>query len=290
MRIVCRVSETLLGHAVVRMRRMRHNEQSWRRAALALMIMAMFAASAADASTIVIDFEEPEFDHGDVVTSSKGVIITTENFHKNFHENFHPDLGVIFDSTLRGTRDPDLEGPSPTDGVTWSGGNLPEDVVLGNLLIIQENSYRCSDGTCNKPDDQAGSSEVGAGEFTFDFSEYTDSDLDITSFGFDFVDLESAEAMSSVVFVQGSTEIERYFVSFPGVDFGDNTANHFASVLATDLGLTSFDRVVIRLAGSGAVDNITFTPIPEPNTALLLVAGIVGLARSGRRRHRDRSR
>jgi hypothetical protein len=274
------------------MRRRRHNEHSWSRAALAVVIVATFAASAAEATAIVIDFEEPEFDHGDVVASSKGVVITTENFHKNFS----PDLGVIFDSTLRGTRDPDLEGPGPTDSVTWSGGNLGGDVVLGNVLIIQENSWGCGDGTCDKPDDEGGrtgGSEVGAGEFTVDFSYFVNHGLRVTSFGFDFIDVESAEAVNSVVFFQGSTEIQMAFTSLPGIsnsDFGDNTANRVAPIWATDLGLTEFDRVVIRLGGSGAIDNITFTPIPEPTTALLFAAGIVSLARSGRRQLRDRNR
>jgi len=243
------------------------------------MIVAALAAGAANADTIVLDFEEAEFDDGDVVTSSKDVIITTDNFHEDF------DIGVIFDSTLDGTRDPDLEGP------TWSGGNLPDDVVLGNLLIIQENFDECDTGTCKYPDDEGrrtGGSEVGAGEFIFDFSEYTNAGRPIKSFGFDFVDVESAEAVNSVVFFQGTTEIEMAFTSFTGVEFGNNTANHVAPFLAKQLGLTGFDRVVIRMGGSGAVDNIAFTtnpftPIPEPNTALLLAAGIVGLAGSSRR-------
>ena len=79
------------------------------------------------ASALTIDFENTGLSHGTIINnqfSSSGVTVGAINLGGG------PDLAVIFDSTLNGTRDPDLESP-------WSGGNISQ-INLGNMLIIHK--------------------------------------------------------------------------------------------------------------------------------------------------------
>ena len=52
------------------------------------------------------------------------------------------------------------------------------------------------------------------------------------------------------------------------------TANRIPSITADALGIADFQKVELNLGGSSAVDNITFEPIPEPSTLVLLGAGL----------------
>ena len=72
----------------------------------------------------------------------------------------------------------------------------------------------------------------------------------------------------------------------PTIVLGNNTANRFAAVTAESVGLDRFDRVVLNLGGSGGIDNVQATLIPEPSTALLMALGLGGLALPGRREPR----
>ena len=54
--------------------------------------------------------------------------------------------------------------------------------------------------------------------------------------------------------------------------FGDNSANHLDIVSGI-----SFDRVVVRLGGSGGIDNVTASAVPEPSAALLFRVGAVAV-------------
>ena len=40
---------------------------------------------------------------------------------------------------------------------------------------------------------------------------------------------------------------------------------------------TEFDRVVVRLGGSGGIDNVTANAVPEPSAALLFLFGAVAV-------------
>lgn len=235
---------------------------------------------ASTATALTITFDDVGLEHGSLVSNQyAGLSITANNFNRSF------DYAVAFDSNASSTRDPDLEAAS--GGLTsWSGGNL-EGEDLGIMLIIQENNYGCLDDlVCDKPDDEGGRA---AGTLTFDFGE-----TPVLDFGFDLIDVESTTAENGqVTFFSGDDQVSISFMDLLlGFELGDNTANRilpFAPIFGDGLGSTpAFDRIVIELGGSGAVDNITFTPVPQPSTALLLSLGLIGLVWSGRRRPRDR--
>jgi hypothetical protein len=227
----------------------------------------MFAAPAS-AIPLVLNFEE--FVHGEIVTISQGVIITTENFDNSAG---HPDIAVAFDSNFGGaTTDPDL-----LRGAGWTAGNLPSNTDLGNLLIVQENN-NCGISICSDPDDQAGP----GGQFTFDYSNLGSFD----TFSFDLIDHEPniGETGSIEFFLNGqSLGAATAFSSFVGVTYGGNSANRI------DFGtIAEFDKVVIALRGSSAIDNLVASPVlvPEPNTMALGGLGLVMLASVGRKRDR----
>jgi len=230
---------------------------------------------ASTASGLTITFDEVGLVHGSLVSDQyAGLSIAADNYNRSF------DYAVAFDSNAMDTRDPDLEAAS--GGLTsWSGGNL-EGVDLGIMLVIQENDYRCGDGVCNRPDDEG---RRAAGTLTFDFGQ-----TPVFDFGFDLIDVESTTAENGqVIFFSGDDQVSIGFVDLlMGLELGDNTANRilpFAPSFGDELdSALAFDRIVIELGGSGAVDNITFTPVPQPSTALLLSLGLIGLAWSGRRR------
>jgi len=241
---------------------------------LSLSLCSLLLASAAQALTL--SFDDVGLVHGSLVAEQyAGLRITADNYSRRF------DYAVAFDSNLTNTRDPDLEAASGGSSA-WSGGNL-EGVNLGLMLVIQENDDGCSgDEICNKPDDEG---RRPAGSLTFDFLS-----VPVFDFGFDTIDVESTSAEDgSVTFFSGRDEVTVGFVDLlMGFDLGDNTANRilpFTPVFgARPDTKRAIDRVVIELGGSGAVDNITFTPVPEPATATLLMLGLAGLAFAGRRR------
>lgn len=209
---------------------------------------------AGQASAITLTFDDIDLQHGSVISDQyAGVEITAVNFHKSF------GIASGFNTELTGTRDPDLE--SSLSGGIWSGGNL-QGTELGFAMIIQENDESCSTGVCSAPDDEGWRP---AGEFIFDFSSPA------SSFGFDFIDLddETLEAGMVTFFSGGMSAIVEFTSLAAGLTIGDNTANRFAATTAASVGLMNFESVVITLGGSGAVDNVTYQPVPEPTTFLL---------------------
>jgi len=237
---------------------------------LPALLATLALASAPAASALTIDFEEFP-NHGDVVTASQGVAIIADSA---------VDIAVVFDTENESdTFDPDLER-----GTGWAFGNLGPDAVLDNILILQENDAGCGDGTCDSPDDDG---SRPAGSFSFLFEER------FQYFQFDLVDVDDAsEEFGTITFLVspqgegggGPVEVAGFsFDQFPGlgqgVVYGNNSANHI------DLGFVGlFDTVVIEMGGSGGVDNLAAT-VPEPDSAALMVLGLLILGISSRRRH-----
>ena len=224
------------------------------------------------ANSMMITFDDVDLVHGSIVTdqyAGLNISILATNVGGG------PGLAVAFDSNASDTRDPDLEF-----GNGWSGGNLAPDTRLGNMLIIQENNIGCGDGVCNEPDDEGGRP---AGSLVFQF------DVSVLSFGFDLVDVEDTNSENgSITFYDGFETLTIDMSTFlAGYELGDNSANQVAPFVVAELaGIDEIDRVDINLGGSGAVDNVTFLPIPEPSTALLLGAALLALGAGVRSRTR----
>ena len=228
------------------------------------------------AAALTLDFEGPG--HGAVINTMGGVGISGDNFSSG------PDLAVIFDTTLTGTADQDLQFTSPgiPGGETgWAAGNLPSNFFLGNILIIQENDTGCATGTCSNPDDEG---SRPAGTLTFDFSGHGV----FRELGFDIVDVESESAVKgSLEFFLGAGSLGTVsfntFTGAAGMIHGNNTLNRIAPVSLLSLGLgTHFDRVSITMGGSSGLDNVVATPIPEPSSVVLFAAGFAVVAAFGR--------
>ena len=231
---------------------------------LAFVLVGALGAVAAQADTI--DFSS--LSHGDIVnTQFTGVEISVVNVGGG------PDLGVIFDSTLLGTADSDLEDP-------WTGGNLASTTVLGNILIIQEHGVDIGGVISTTPDDE-GSRAAGSIHFDFDHA--------IDSFGFDLIDVEGPAEIGNdsgyfaTFFDMNGAELARVgfgdFVDAGSaffdstVAYGNNSANRISPITATALGIGAFGSVEINLGGSAAVDNITYTTVVPLPSAFSLGSG-----------------
>lgn len=239
-----------------------------RRPRWAAALLGAIALAASPARALLIDFDDVDLEHGSVIDdeflAAFGLTIGATNLGGG------PDLAVVFDTTLRDTPDPDLE-------FDMSGPD-----AFFNVLIIQENDVGCLvDQICDEPDDEG---DRPAGRLSLLFA------TPVTEFGFDLLDVEGSDEMGAVVFRSGGMEVAR--VSFEslegtnGIAFGDRSANTVAPLVVSALNAAfdSADEVVIELGGSGAVDNLRFELVPEPQTAALLGLGLLGLCAPGRRR------
>ena len=132
-----------------------------------------------------------------------------------------------------------------------------------------------------------------AGELIFNFAQPIDS------FGFIAIDVEGPEEFATgtgdfvSLFSAGEEVFRADFADFitegsglfdSSVAFGNNSANRFAPIEATLVGVDSFDQAVIALGGSGVIDEIVTTAVsvPTPAAAVAGLALLTGVA--GRRR------
>lgn len=213
---------------------------------VAVMAAGVFAAGGATAATLTFE----DYSHGDVITSVNLDGGVTASVTANGNSSSSPDQAWIFDTSLSGTRDPDLEAPFTTDGEVY-------DINPGNALIIQENPNTAAD------DDGRG------GWITFTFSQA------ITFLGFDFLD-------DGDVLVTDNNDN----ATNVGTPRGRGFDNYFtASGL---LNWTNVTQLTFNFGrDSGAIDNLRYeiAPVPLPASLLLLLAGIgaLGLTARGRK-------
>ena len=269
---------------------MRIKEQLVGMAALAMASLA--APMSAGAAVITFDSR----DRGEIITNqyvvSDGVLIRANNADPS-----GPDAAIIF-VTYPQFNEPDPDLRPPYDRGNLSGGDHYPDRVL----IIPENINDQGggpnggpNGLVDFPNDEA---EGGWIEFTFAEQQ--------TSLGFDVIDAEGITRDFAngygVRFYQGEVLVGqvtfRRFLNNnskyydPSVEFGNNSINRIRPIEATSLEqagfplVTSFNRVVFDIGESGALDNIVFTPVPEPGTAALAMLGLGGLLATRRTRRR----
>lgn len=216
----------------------------------------------------VITFDDVGLVHGEIVTTQiPGLTISAINLSG-------PDIAAVFDTGVTGSRDDDLEGPP------WSGGNLPglDSLELGNVLFIAENDIDVDeDDVLDFPDDEGGRP---AGDLIFKLSSTR------SSFGFDLIDVEGVgigdEPGQFATFFMGGAPVSTIlFEDFllggahdQGAIFGNNTVNRIAPI-----NVGPYDEIVVRLGGSGALDNLVLLPAPGALALMGLGLGLLSLSR-----------
>lgn len=252
-------------------------------------------ASHAPAAQISATFFEGT--HGEVITNK---FLATYGFNVSaVNVGGGPNKAIIFDSRKRGTADPDLEGwnaqVNPPQGPEWPIGNIKGKNDFGKLLIIAENDLDANhNGLIDSPDDEG---SRPAGRIIFDFRvptlEFGLGVMDIegpTEFGansgyimtFEGVDTLGRGASAQIGFGQFITPGNPFYD--PTIVFGDHSANRIKPILASQVGMAGFSRVVVDLGGSGALDDIKVNYIPEP--AGIFAAAAVAFGAMLRRRQR----
>jgi len=229
------------------------------------LVLAAMLLIAPVAQANVLTFDEPAFVHGTVVNSQYApfVTISAQNLGGG------PNLAVAFDSTMSNTQDPDLEGPFDSNN-----GALADNFDPGNILIIQENSTGCADGTCNSPDDEG---SRPAGIITFQFAQA------IELLSLDFFDIETVEDGATPnnrirLYDIADSEVfaNTYYTPPTG---GDNLWNQ----VVFGQGLSGIARIDIYMGGSGAVDNLVYNVVPVPAAIWLFGSALLGFIGFSRR-------
>ncbi len=251
-------------------------------------------ANTVNAVTLTFD-EEVSMVHGRVITNQySGITISAENFNTS-HSN---DYAVLYNTTpgkksnggpadKKNDRDKDLTGG--TSGKSWSQGNLASsNPLMGNALIIQENrtingrnqAKNCNTGVCKFVDDEE---KKPAGNLIFDF------DYGISEFGLDVIDFNSGTINDYLASFYDSTGTQLgsigfdEFIARDNADYGNNSINRISPInFLADLGITdTVSRIVLKMGGSGAIDNLVFNSVkvPEPGTWALLSFGAAWLFR-----------
>ncbi len=203
-----------------------------------------------------------------------GLTIEADNFTRAF------DWAIIFDSANPTGGDSDLGSPGTVGNASTA--------VLGHILILSERGGLGPGGLVAIPDDEG---ERPAGTITFRWAQ------PITQLGYHLIDVENDPAEMSGFFrafssggIIGTRTFADLQVRDPSIVYGNNSINRITPLAASEFDATSFDEVVIRLGGSGAIDTLVWQAVPEPPTLWLVGVGAavcLGMSRRRRRRHLD---
>lgn len=227
------------------------------------------------AQAAIIDFENFE-DQGiaagtiidNEYVTSHGVTIKGVN---TFNTPDTDNVATVFDSNdlqnASYVKDEDLAAPFYKENDT----NEDNPFTPGNILIIHEHASQCNGIKCTNPDDEGKSGAAGSGYFEFSFSEQ------VTLNSVDFFDIEYNEANTPKFVLEFFSDdsftdaiyVDEYFVPETG---GDNTWDR---LFFTDVSDVMSMR--INLGGSGAIDNINYTSVPEPTSMFLSLLCLMGL-------------
>ena len=184
--------------------------------------------------TLTIDFDQGEFDAGDIVSevNFQGGTLQVVGFNPMF-----PGINaaMIFDSDNPTGGDFDLGTPNEQfggPGMNLEGGPVPSnDTPMHNVLIVSE------DMNSADPDDASGE-EIS---LTLEFS------TPVTLFSFDLLDLDSGEVE---VILSDSAGNELLIIHIP-----ETGCNGVAHVVLNTAGVS---KIFLGLNGSGALDNLKF--------------------------------
>jgi hypothetical protein len=215
----------------------------------AVAALSVGGAASASAATIVIDFEG--LSAGTVLSNQYGPLVTISSIPGR---NGFGDP-MVFDTENFTGGDPDLASPffNPFTNETKS---------FGKAAIISE------DNDPNDPDDN-----VRGGSFVFEF------DSPVTFVSFDALDINGAESIVLELYDMAGALIT-------SISNGSNTVgdNEFLTIDANNT--MGVFKAVIRLTGSGAIDNIVVDApeVPVPAALPLMVTGLAGMGFLRRRR------
>ena len=241
------MSECTRGHRVPR--------RSWTLAVAAGAMVFLVAIGPAELGADVLTFDG--LARGEILAdqfaASHGVTFSAINNHRH-----HPDKLVIFDTERPSGGDCDLSYP-------WAGGNLGRQ-RLEKIFIIAEDVKDCNrDGLVDDPDDEA---RGGLAILKFDFL--------LNSFGFDQVDRDDCNGDLVNFYKNGmlldTVTYNEMAVMDSTIDYGNRKANRLPDITSDMVG-DSFDEVRINVSGSHGFDNVRFTAVPEPATAMVLGMG-----------------
>ena len=260
------------------------------------MLLAGLLMTVTTASAAVLDFEDfgtVDFVHGTVVNNqySPLVTISVNNYTNNVNDI---DRAVTFDSAQNPTRDDDLEAPFFSNladlnqykanlaaGASDPTANL-NPFNPGNILIIQENSNGCAiDGICNDPDDEGTRlSNAPTGVITFEFAQA------IELLSIDFFDVENQEngtgQKNRIDIWDATTDAITKVGNTPDTG-GDNLWQQILFDSSANPGLKNVGRIDVYFAGSGALDNLTYSVVPVPTAFWLFGTALLGFIGFSRR-------
>ena len=216
-----------------------HTQLRWA-AAAALVVFSATSTAA------VLDFEG--FGLGQIIDDEYSAFPAPGTTVGAVNLSAGPDVAIIFDTSSPTGGDPDLGAPFSS-----LNSSLDQAFEPGNVLIIQErNNCNLTTGFCSVPDDE-GSRPAGVFEFVFN------SPIVLQSL--DFFDIEFNENNNNPnsqvrLFDASDTEL------LPGAFFVPNTGgdNMWNQLVFGDV--AGVKRIVIEMDGSGAIDNLTFVPVP----------------------------